>query len=135
MKTYGKLVLTKVVVQKARVAAGFSTKIEVECRSLSEGIEACKAGAEIIMLDNYTAAELIVDAGKHRPFSHTTCTHLPFKHPGQLKELFPHVIIEASGGITERTIQQYMAPCVDVISSGKLTQGYSCLDFSLKIQR
>ena len=70
------------IVKKARLAAGFSTKIEVECRNLDEAIgmwprslrvpfhemlslvlEACAAGAEIIMLDNYTAEGLKIDAG------------------------------------------------------------------------
>jgi nicotinate-nucleotide pyrophosphorylase (carboxylating) len=44
-------------------------------------------------------------------------------------------VVEASGGITEETIQQYLSEHVDVVSIGKLTQGYSVLDFSLKIDR
>ena len=42
-------------VNKARSAAGFSIKIEVECQSLSEGLEAAEAGADIVMLDNFTS--------------------------------------------------------------------------------
>ena len=34
---------------------GFSTKIEVECRSVPEATEAALAGAEIVMLDNFDA--------------------------------------------------------------------------------
>jgi len=102
-------------VYKARSVAGFSSKIEVECSTYAEAEEACKAGAEIVMLDNYTPEELKVDAKK-------------------LKDNFPYVIIEASGGITEETIASYMSDHVDVISMGKLTQGYGALDFSLKVQ-
>ena len=40
---------------------------------------------------------------------------------------------EASGGITMETLAEYISDDVDIISSGKLTQGYSCVDFSLKI--
>jgi len=103
-------------VTKARAAAGFSCKIEVECRSLDEAREAANAGAEIIMLDNYTADALKLDAE-------------------QLKKEYPHIIIEASGGITEETAPTFFHPAVDVVSMGKLTQGYSCLDLSLKLQK
>lgn len=33
--------------------SGFSSKIEVECRSAEEGREAARAGADIVMLDNF----------------------------------------------------------------------------------
>ena len=52
-----------------------------------------------------------------------------------LKEEFPHLLIEASGGITVQTMRDYLSEHVDILSQGKLTQGYSCLDFSLKIVR
>ena len=42
-------------------------------------------------------------------------------------------IIEASGGITKESIANFMLPNIDVISMGALTQGYSFVDFSLKI--
>lgn len=103
-------------VQKAKTATGFTSKIEVECRNLEEAEEAIDSGADIVMLDNYQPAELIADAKK-------------------LKAAYPHVTIEASGGITEETVGDYLDNSVDVISMGKLTQGYACLDFSLKIQR
>ena len=101
-------------VKKAKSAAGFSMKIEVECQSLEEALEACSAGSDIVMLDNMNA-DVLKEAAK------------------QIKEQFPHVLIEASGGITEHTMAHYMCPQVDIISRGALTQGYPCLDFSLKI--
>jgi len=52
-----------------------------------------------------------------------------------LKSNHPHVLIEASGGITMATMHMYMSPHVDVISRGNLTQGYDVLDFSLKITK
>mmetsp|Transcript_9774 Transcript_9774/g.19188 ORF Transcript_9774/g.19188 Transcript_9774/m.19188 type:complete len:303 (-) Transcript_9774:162-1070(-) len=107
--------ITKAV-HKARAAAGFSSKIEVECRNLEEAVEACQAGAEVVMLDNYEPEGLKEDAAK-------------------LKEKFPHVTIEASGGITEDTAAAFFSKDVDVLSMGKLTQGYECLDLSLKIQK
>jgi nicotinate-nucleotide pyrophosphorylase (carboxylating) len=105
--------ITKAV-QSARKAAGFSQKIEVECQSKEEAIEAAKAGADIVMLDNFEPGRLKKEAKS-------------------LKEEFPHLLIEASGGITVETMGEYLSEHVDIISQGKLTQGYACLDFSLKI--
>ncbi|KAG7398924.1 hypothetical protein PHYBOEH_010142 [Phytophthora boehmeriae] len=107
--------ITKAV-HKAKQAAGFSMKIEVECRRLEEAQEAAIAGADIVMLDNFEPEQLKATAA-------------------ELKSQFPHVLIEASGGITPETLGQYVSPHVDIVSQGKLTQGYPCLDFSLKIQK
>lgn len=103
-------------VQAARKSGGFSMKIEVECRSISDAREAIKSGSDIIMLDNFTP-EALHSAAK------------------VLKQEFPNVIIEASGGINEANISSYFGPHVDVISLGSLTQGYGCVDFSLKVQK
>lgn len=40
-------------VKKARCVCGFSSKIEVECRSADEAREAAQAAADIVMLDNF----------------------------------------------------------------------------------
>jgi len=101
-------------VTTARQAAGFSMKIEVECQNFEEAIEACRAGADIVMLDNATP-----------PSIHETAR--------QIKEAYPHILIEASGGISEETMEEYMSEYIDIISRGSLTQGYACADFSLKI--
>ncbi|XP_065831350.1 nicotinate-nucleotide pyrophosphorylase [carboxylating]-like [Oscarella lobularis] len=107
--------ITKAV-QDARKLAGFSMKIEVECRSLDEAIEAGKAGADIVMLDNFEPSNL-----------HATAK--------RVKETFPSIILEASGGIQEGNIEKYFGPHVDVISMGSATQGYSTVDFSLKVDK
>lgn len=98
----------------ARKAAGFSQKIEVECQTLEEAIEAAEAGADIVMLDNFEPERLKKDAEI-------------------FKSKFPHVLVEASGGITTESMPDYLCPHVDILSQGKLTQGYACVDFSLKI--
>ena len=41
-------------VKDARVVGGFSQKIEVECRSVQDAMEAAEAGCEIVMLDNFS---------------------------------------------------------------------------------
>jgi len=106
----------KEAVGLARKAAGFSQKIEVECQNLEEAMEAAGAGADVVMLDNYSPEVLKSDAYK-------------------VKQSYPHVLVEASGGITVETMADYVCESVDVISRGDLTQGYSCIDYSLKIQK
>jgi nicotinate-nucleotide pyrophosphorylase (carboxylating) len=101
-------------VKLARLASGFSQKIEVECQSLDEALEAARAGADIVMLDNFSPEQLRKDA-------HT------------FKQQHPNVLVEASGGITAETLPQFLCPDVDIVSQGNLTQGYPCVDFSLKI--
>ena len=107
--------ITKAV-QTAKSAAGFSAKIEVEARDLAEALEAAKAGADIVMLDNFTPSSLKAAARS-------------------LKAAFPSVLVEASGGITLKTMAQYLSEDVDVVSQGALTQGYACVDFSLKLPK
>ena len=103
-------------VRRARYACGFSTKIEVECTSQQDAVEAGEAGADVIMLDNYTGDELK-------------------KVAAELKARWPHIIIEASGGITLETMPTFFSPHVDIISQGALTNGYDTLDFSLKVPK
>jgi len=89
-------------VKAARGACGFASKIEVECRSLSEAREACHAGCDVCMLDNYTPARLVEDAAA-------------------IKREYPHVTIEVSGGLTPENAGPFMLPNVDVVSMGCLT--------------
>ncbi|XP_055762876.1 nicotinate-nucleotide pyrophosphorylase [carboxylating]-like isoform X3 [Salvelinus fontinalis] len=107
--------ITKAV-RDARSVCGFSSKIEVECGSREEGSEAATAGADIVMLDNFKPQELHAAAQL-------------------LKEEFPSVLIEASGGVTPDSLPQYLSPHVDIISLGCITQGCPVVDFSLKVQK
>lgn len=106
-----------VMVKKARSVCGFSNKIEVECQSLEEAMEAAAAGAEVVMLDNFKPEEAKGAAKK-------------------LKDVYSHgLTIEASGGMTPDGMMDYFCPHIDVISFGKLTHGYDVVDFSLKIDK
>lgn len=87
---------------------------QVETSNYEEAAEAASAGADVVMLDNFGADEMRAVARK-------------------LKEDYPHVLLEASGGITAKTFDSYLSDDVDVISQGSLTHGYKCLDFSLKV--
>ncbi|XP_051939862.1 nicotinate-nucleotide pyrophosphorylase [carboxylating]-like isoform X2 [Hippocampus zosterae] len=103
-------------VKAARSVCGFSSKIEVECGSSEEAVEAATAGADIVMLDNFQPQALHVAAGA-------------------LKQEFQALLIEASGGVTPENLAEYFSPCVDIISLGCITQGCPVVDFSLKVQK
>ena len=47
---------------RAKAVAGHATKVEVEVRDLAEAMEAAAAGADIVMLDNFTPEEIARDA-------------------------------------------------------------------------
>ncbi|TFJ95961.1 hydroxymethylbilane synthase [Platysternon megacephalum] len=114
----GSLVMLKDnhAIQEAQRVAGFHLKLEVECCSLEEALEAAGTGSDIIMLDNFSPEDL---------------------HPATsaLKAAHPRVMVEASGGISEENISQFFGPCIDVLSLGCLTQSARAVDFSLKICR
>lgn len=95
-----------------RENSSFSLKIEVEVRNNEEAMEAIKAGADIIMLDNYK--------------------------PPQIAEILPilrehnlGILIEASGNISEENILDYVKSDVDIISMGKLTHSSQVFDMSM----
>ena len=91
--------------------AGVGVEIEIETRSLEEVREAVEAGAELVLLDNFT--------------------------PGQLREAVRLVAgraqLEASGGITIDNIEEVAASGVDRISVGALTHSAPSLDLSMLI--
>jgi len=91
----------------------FTKKVEVEVEDLDSALEAADAGADIVMLDNMD------------PASAEKCY-------SSLKERYPSVIVEVSGGITPENILDY-AEHADVISLGYLTHSYRAIDFSLEV--
>ncbi|KAM5126180.1 nicotinate-nucleotide pyrophosphorylase [carboxylating] [Mantella aurantiaca] len=99
-----------------RSMAGHTLKVEVECRSAEEALEAAEFGADIVMLDNFTPESL-----------HDAALLVKTAHPG--------VVVEASGGVTPQNVRQFLGPHVDVVSMGCLTQGYPNIDFSLKLAK
>jgi len=101
---------------KARSVGGFSLKIEVETSTEEQAEEAIKAGADIVMLDNMTP-ELAKQTSRN------------------LKEKYPHILIEVSGGINLETLDKYFSPDIDIISTSILIQSVKHIDFSLKIKK
>ncbi|KAL4212059.1 nicotinate-nucleotide diphosphorylase [Rhizopus microsporus] len=83
-------------VHNARKVCGFALKIEVECQSEQEADEAIAAGADIVMLDNFTPEEL-------------KAASKSIKERWAAKNK-THFLIESSGGITYETCAQYFCP-------------------------
>jgi len=103
-------------VQRARSAASFSKKIEVEVQSSEEALEAAECGVDILMLDNMSVEEAkrTIEALEDRG----------------LRE---KVVIEVSGRIDEKNILEYAELGPDVISVGALTHSVRAADISLEV--
>ncbi|RUS48304.1 carboxylating nicotinate-nucleotide diphosphorylase [Cohnella sp. AR92] len=101
-----------VAAAKARVP--HTMKVEVEAESLGQALEAARAGADIIMFDNMSPAAM-KDAAV------------------RVRELVPHVLLEASGGVRAEKVREIAASGVNVISVGGLTHSFQALDISLDL--
>jgi nicotinate-nucleotide pyrophosphorylase (carboxylating) len=99
-------------IEKARNSVSHLIKIEVEVTDLPGVEEATAAGADVIMLDNMgiediKAAVALID-GK--------------------------ALVEVSGGIRKKDLNQLAETGVDIISVGALTHSAKNVDLSMKIQ-
>jgi nicotinate-nucleotide pyrophosphorylase (carboxylating) len=96
-------------IRRARAAAGHLVKVEAEVDSLAQLDEALAEGPDVIMLDNFSLADLAaaVATAKGR------------------------VTLEASGGVTLETVRAIAGTGVDVISVGALTHSAPVLDIGL----
>lgn len=101
-------------VRLARQGAPPGTKIEVEVTTLTEAEEAVAAGADELLLDNMSLAEMrqvvVLCRGQN-----------------------PRIPTEASGGITLDNALQIAETGVDFFSSGAVTHSVKALDLSLKL--
>ena len=104
----------KEFIDGARNKLPYTTKIEIECSTLSAAQEAMDCRVDMIMCDNMSVEEIK-------------------KVVACRDEKAPHVLIEASGNITDETIAVYAKSGVDAISSGSLIHQAVWLDFSMKI--
>jgi len=103
-------------VKKARSNIPFTTKIEVECETYDQAVEAMKNQVEIIMCDNMSEDEIKKVVEYRNKFA-------------------PQTLIEASGNITLDTIEKYINLGVDAISSGAIIHKAVFLDFSMKMAK
>ncbi|MFT5452278.1 MAG: nicotinate-nucleotide pyrophosphorylase (carboxylating) [Enterobacterales bacterium] len=85
--------------------------VEVEVESLGELDSALKAGADVVMLDNFSLEDMVSAVGRNN-------------HQAAL---------EASGNITLKTLAGVAKTGVDYISVGAITKNIQALDLSLRI--
>jgi nicotinate-nucleotide pyrophosphorylase (carboxylating) len=99
-------------VERARAALPPRTRIEVETTSASELEEALEAGADVVLVDNTTAADLaraVVTVGDR-------------------------AAVEVSGGITTENVVEMARTGVSMISLGALTHSARAVDISLEVR-
>jgi nicotinate-nucleotide pyrophosphorylase (carboxylating) len=102
------------VADAVRLAREANPNMSVECEvtDVAEALEAARAGADELLLDNMTpelVREVVAALGSSRP------------------------VLEASGGITSANARAYAEAGVDYISMGAITHSAKALDFSLEV--
>ena len=105
--------ITAAVEEARRIAA--DKPVEVEVENTNQLDEAIDAGADIIMLDNFSPTEMT-----------SAVVHTREKTQGRTK-------LEASGGINRTTLRSYAETGVDFISIGALTKDCRAVDLSMRM--
>ena len=100
------------VQQAHQIAPGKPVEVEVE--TVAQLDEAINAGADIVMLDNFSPAAMTAAVAHSRQRN-------------------PQVKLEASGGITNDTLLPYARTGVDYISIGALTKDCKAIDLSMRL--
>jgi nicotinate-nucleotide pyrophosphorylase (carboxylating) len=100
------------IVARARQHTPAGVTVEVEVSNTAEALEAIKAGADIIMLDNMGPEEM----------------------RQAVQAIAGRAKVEASGGITLANVKRVAATGVDIISIGALTHSPKALDISLELE-
>lgn len=104
--------ITQAVAEAQRIAP--NKPVEVEVENETQLLEAIKAGADIVMLDNFSPAAMIQAVKLARTQSQT-------------------VKLEASGNINDHTLVPYAQTGVDYISIGALTKDCKAIDLSMRL--
>lgn len=99
-------------VERARLSVPHTAKIEVECETRLQVLEALECHADIIMLDNM-GLEMMRD---------------------MVGLIAGRATVEASGNMEVSRVAEVAETGVDVISAGRLTRGATSLDISLDLE-
>jgi nicotinate-nucleotide pyrophosphorylase (carboxylating) len=102
-------------IARARAYAPHTTRIEVEVDGFGQLEEAISAGADIVLLDNFSTQDCARAVER--------CRSLPLRP-----------LLEASGGITLERVTELAQVGVDVISVGALTHSAPAADIGLDFQ-
>lgn len=107
--------IANAVSQAQQIAPG--KPIEVEVETMDEMQQAMSAGADIIMLDNFTESDMRVAVALNRNRGDKASK------------------LEASGGINRNNLASIAATGVDFISIGALTKDVRAIDLSMRFER
>jgi len=99
-------------IRKVKQEIPHTIRIEVEVESLDGLLEAIAAGADIVMLDNMSLAQM-------KEAVQVNCGR---------------VLLEASGNMNLETVRLVAETGVDLISVGKLTHSVTAMDISLRFE-
>ena len=99
-------------IENIRNIVSHLVKIEVEVEDMAGVDEALAAGADVIMLDNMDIDEVTA----------------------AVKRINGKAVVEVSGGVTDRNLEQLAQTGVDIISVGALTHSARCVDLSMRIK-
>ncbi len=102
----------------ARAVAPHLLKVEIEVRNDAELSQALDAGADGVLLDNFSSEQVRKAVQKVESFARGG--RRPF--------------VEVSGGLSEDTIASYAIVGVDVLSVGSLTHSVKQVDLSLLVE-
>jgi nicotinate-nucleotide pyrophosphorylase (carboxylating) len=103
-------------VKLARQNVGSSVRVECEVTTLDSAIAAINAGADIIMLDNFSPSDV------SRTIKEIT-----------KKGIRKRAKLEVSGGISLQNVKSYAKSRPDIISIGHLTHSPEAINFSLEM--
>ncbi|MDR3579310.1 MAG: carboxylating nicotinate-nucleotide diphosphorylase [Oryzomonas sp.] len=96
-------------IKRARDYIPHTLKIEIETETLAQVNEALESGADIIMLDNMSIADM----------------------RSAVLAIAGRALVEASGGVTLETVRAIAETGVDIISVGALTHSARAMDISM----
>ena len=114
LSAVGKKMTLKEMVEQARKKTPKGTMVEIEVTTPEEFGDALSGKPDIIMLDNM------------RPREVRACVEIR-----KLSKMKP--LLEASGGMTLDTLEEYAKTGVDMISIGELTASVKPIDMSLEM--
>jgi nicotinate-nucleotide pyrophosphorylase (carboxylating) len=102
-------------IRRARLAAPHGLRVEVEVDTLTQLDEALDAGADIVLLDNFTLPQ--IEEGVRRVRART-----------------PRPLVEVSGGVTLARLPELARTGVDLVSVGALTHSARAVDIGLDVR-
>ncbi len=103
------------VVKKAQIISASAAFVQIEVETLAELEQALNAGAEMILLDNFTLEQI------------GQAVSMTQRHSDK------KILLEASGNVTLQNVRQLAEMGVDRISIGGLTKNIQAIDLSLRL--